>query len=98
MANTSRLRISDTETLPAEITELQAAVDALPSAYQANINAALERVIESTQRRRRILNLVQDALSQLRMDLKYLIFDLDATRRERDEFKRQLEESGPSPE
>ena len=38
-------------------------------------------------RRRRILNLVQEALSQLRLDMKYLVFDLEATRRERDALK-----------
>jgi hypothetical protein len=96
MAQSPRLRISDTETLPVELAELQAAIAALPNAYQATLQGPLDRVVESTQRRRRILNLVQDALSQLRMDLKYLIFDLDATRRERDEFKRQLEDSGSS--
>jgi len=48
-------------------------------------------VVESTKRRRRILTLVQEALSQLRLDMKYLVFDLEATRRERDEFRRNLE-------
>jgi hypothetical protein len=51
------------------------------------------RVLESTRRRRRILTLVQDALSQLRLDMKYLMFDLEATRRERDEYRRKLEEA-----
>ena len=45
------------------------------------------------RRRRRILTLVQDALGQLRLDMKYLMFDLEATRRERDEYRRQSEES-----
>jgi len=43
--------------------------------------------VEYTRRRRRILNLIQEALSQLRMDMKYLMFDLEATRRERDSYK-----------
>lgn len=30
---------------------------------------------------------------QLRLDMKYLMFDLEATRRERDEFRRKLEEA-----
>ena len=49
--------------------------------------------MESATRRRRILGLVQDALSQLRLDMKYLMFDLEATRRERDDYRRQLEEA-----
>ena len=44
------------------------------------------------KRRRRILNLVQDALAQLRLDMKYLVFDLEATRRERDDARHELEE------
>jgi hypothetical protein len=36
---------------------------------------------------------VQDALSQLRLDMKYLMFDLEATRRERDELRRKTEET-----
>jgi hypothetical protein len=34
--------------------------------------------------------LIQEALSQLRMDMKYLMFDLEATRRERDDYKNAL--------
>ena len=53
----------------------------------------MTRVLESTRRRRRILGLVQDALTQVRLDMKYMMFDLEATRRERDEFRRKLPEA-----
>ena len=53
------------------------------------------RVVDSTKRRRRILNLVQEALSQLRLDMKYLVFDLEATRRERDELRGTSGEDRP---
>lgn len=42
------------------------------------------KIKEAHQRRRRIIELIQGALQQLRLDMKYLIFDLEATRRERD--------------
>jgi hypothetical protein len=51
-------------------------------------------VAESVRRRRRILNLVQEALSQLRLDIKYLMFDLENTRKERDELQARTEEEG----
>ena len=35
-------------------------------------------------RRKRILNLVQEAIAQLRVDIKYLMFDLECTKNERD--------------
>lgn len=78
--------------LPADVVDLIAAVDKLPESHRQALEQAFSRVIESTRRRRRILALVQDALSQLRLDMKYLMFDLEATRRERDDFRRQAEE------
>ena len=62
--------------------------------HRADLEFCAERIVEFTQRRRRILNLVQDALGQLRLDMKYLMFDLDATRRERDQYKKSLDEGG----
>ena len=77
--------------VPKEIAKLVAAIDALPAESRAQISPIMDRVVENTKRRRRILNLVQEALSQLRLDMKYLMFDLEATRRERDDYRRQLE-------
>ena len=77
--------------LPRDIIDLAVAVSNLPDEYRKRLEPSFARVIDSTKRRRRILSLVQDALSQLRLDMKYLVFDLEATRRERDEFRRQLD-------
>lgn len=79
---------------PIELQELVKAVNALPTRYRDAVLPSVQRVVECSTRRRRILNLVQEALSQLRLDMKYLIFDLEATRRERDEYKEQLEKDG----
>lgn len=76
-----------TDVLPADVAALSAAVAALPAQY-ANVKALMGRVEDSSRRRRRILELVQEALQQLRLDMKYLVFDLEATRRERDELQR----------
>jgi hypothetical protein len=79
---------------PVELQEMAAAIASLPARYQDLVAPALARVVECSTRRRRILNLVQEALSQLRLDMKYLIFDLEATRRERDQYKEMLEQDG----
>jgi hypothetical protein len=92
MAHTHRVSATPTEELPADILRLAAVIRALPDDVSGDVIPVLERVIESTKRRRRILTLVQDALSQLRLDMKYLMFDLEATRRERDEFHAKLQE------
>jgi hypothetical protein len=77
--------------IPNEILDLVSALAGLPAEYSAKVHPLLTRVVESTKRRRRILSLVQDALGQLRLDMKYLVFDLEATRRERDGYRKQLE-------
>jgi hypothetical protein len=92
MPHPSRVSPASTDELPADIQRLAAAVRSLPDDVSHDVIPALERVIESTKRRRRILTLVQDALSQLRLDMKYLVFDLEATRRERDEYHAKLQE------
>ena len=79
------------EDVPADVRQLAEFIHGLPENYSEQILPVLDRVLESTKRRRRILTLVQDALGQLRLDMKYLMFDLEATRRERDEYKAKLE-------
>lgn len=57
---------------------------------QLELRAAKLEVIALKQKhenRNRILSVVRDMISQLRLDMKYLMFDLEATRRERDHFK-----------
>jgi hypothetical protein len=81
------------EELPREILDLAEVIQQLPLESRSRVEPLLSRVIDSTRRRRRILSLVQDALGQLRLDMKYLAFDLEATRRERDEFRRKWEEA-----
>lgn len=92
MADTQRVSSTPAEELPADILRLAAAIHSLPELYSRDLLPALERVVESTKRRRRILSMVQDALSQLRLDMKYLMFDVEATRRERDELQLRLQE------
>ena len=81
-----------TEQVPADLQKLSVAVSTLPEQYATQLAPLVDAAIESTKRRRRILTLVQDALSQLRLDMKYLMFDLEATRRERDDYRYKLDE------
>ena len=78
---------SDPDQLPIDLNDLISAIQSLPEQHRNELIQPPNRVVEYTKRRRRILNLIQEALSQLRMDMKYLMFDLEATRRERDDFK-----------
>lgn len=70
----------------------------LPAQQLAEVQGAWGRVCKRAQdanerqeRRDKILGLVQEALVQLRLDMKYLCFDLEATKRERDELQRRID-------
>lgn len=89
--NKTAAKGTDNEQLPIDLNDLISAVASLPEEHRNMLQQPLNRVVEYTKRRRRILNLIQEALSQLRMDMKYLMFDLEATRRERDAYKDDFE-------
>ena len=91
MNATFRFRPDQIDELPEDMQQLSKAIAELPAAEREPLDTIFQRVAASTRRRRRILSLVQEALSQLRLDMKYLVFDLEATRRERDRFRRELD-------
>jgi hypothetical protein len=79
--------------LPRELVDLGKRIAALPEEHYRELEQSYVQVVDCVRRRRRILELVQEALSQLRLDIKYLMFDLDVTRKERDELRAQLDHS-----
>ena len=91
MSTAPRNTPTHSDELPKDVVQLGQLIAALPTEHRAQIEPVLARVVESTRRRRRILSLVQEALSQLRLDMKYLVFDLEATRRERDSYREATE-------
>ena len=92
MTISSRLPDNPPDELPRELIDMARVIAALPPGYQSQLETAYVRVVDAVRRRRRILSLVQEALSQLRLDIKYLMFDLEMTRKERDELRERLGE------
>ncbi len=68
------------------LNEMVGQIDALPEVEQE----ALRELVAETQVRRESLqanfDLIRERVSDLQMQVKYLTFDLEATRRERDEL------------
>jgi len=95
MTNHKRIPDPNADQLPSELIELGQVISKIELDDRRHLDIAFERVAESVRRRRRILNLVQEALAQLRLDVKYLMFDLEITRKERDELRAQMEEEDP---
>ncbi len=92
MSIQSRLPDNLPDELPRELIDLARTIASLPPNHQTQLETAYIRVVDAVRRRRRILALVQEALSQLRLDIKYLMFDLEMTRKERDELRERLGE------
>lgn len=92
-------KTEDVDRLRRDLAELGQWLESAPESVRAKATPILERIVQDTQRRRKLLLSIQESLSQLRLDMKYLVFDLEATRRERDCLRRQLEgESGETGE
>ncbi len=90
MTSQSRIPEIISQELPRELIDLARNIAALPEDQQLELEVTYNQVVESVRRRRRILALVQEALSQLRLDIKYMMFDLEMTRKERDELRESL--------
>lgn len=71
-------------TIPDAIVNLMKIIHTeLPDEHRLKLSSALDLVIEDACLRRRSLATAQECLGQLRLDMKYLMFDLEATRREK---------------
>ncbi|MDR2642693.1 MAG: transcriptional regulator [Planctomycetaceae bacterium] len=68
-----------------DLSELLGLVDVLPVESRSNFYNVINRLVNGVEHRQQILTVLHESLAQMSLDLKYLIFDLEATRRERDE-------------
>lgn len=77
--------------VPQDLVELRTHLEKLPLHYQERLLSLCDRVGHFTRLQARLVRIAQDAVDQLQLDVKYLLFDLEATRRERDELREILE-------
>ncbi len=78
--------------VPAELVELRGFLDRLPQPFRDKLVPLCERVGHHTRLQGKLVRIAQDAVDALHLDVKYLLFDLEATRRERDELRHILDE------
>jgi len=78
--------------IPAELVELRHHLDRLPLPLREKLVPLCERASHFTRLQSKLVRIAQDAVDQLHLDTKYLLFDLEATRRERDELRRLLDQ------
>lgn len=75
---------------PAELVALKDRIRALPAEVRAELEPVVDEALEQARFRSRVLTVARDALERLRHDLELTRFDLDATKREREQLRRLL--------
>lgn len=61
---------------------LMGEISTLPASERAKLEKLAEQTNERHQKMKKTVNNLQDSLDYLRVSIKYLVFDLEATRRE----------------
>jgi hypothetical protein len=80
------------EEVPQELLELRIRVELLPELMRQKLLPLCDKLQQVSRLQTRMVRIAQDAVDQLQFDVKYLLFDLEATRRERDAYRKRLEE------
>jgi BMFP domain-containing protein YqiC len=71
--------------------DLLAQIDSLPESERSVLQQVAEETRSRHDRMKKTINELQDSLDYLRLSIKYLVFDLEATRRENQYLRKLLE-------
>jgi hypothetical protein len=92
---TESVRLSCTKNqIPSELIQLQQLTDQLPRGLRDAMKPLCDRMVHFVRLQGRLVRIAQEAVEQLQLDVKYLQFDLEATRRERDVLREAMGEAG----
>ena len=76
-----------------KLAELMGEISTLPPGERAKLERLADETRSRHERLRQTVNGLQESLDYLRLSIKYLVFDLEATRRENHYLRRMLEET-----
>ena len=76
-----------------KLAELMGEISTLPPAERAKLQKVADEARERHERLTKTVGNLQESLDYLRLSIKYLVFDLEATRRENGYLRRMLEET-----
>ena len=84
------------ETFQKKLAELVAEIGTLPESERAKLEVLAEETRQRHQKLRQTVNNLQESIDFLRLSIKYLLFDLEATRRENTQLRKLLDSDGGS--
>lgn len=76
-----------------KLAELMGEISALPASQREKLAKLADETRERHERLKKTFNSLQESLDYLRLSIKYLVFDLEATRRENSTLRKMLETS-----
>lgn len=86
----------DEATFQKKLAELIAQIETLPEAERERLRELAAETQQRHEQIKRSVRSLQESIDFLRLGLKYLLFDLEATRRENMQLRRMLEaDQGP---
>jgi len=87
----------DENTFQRKLEELVREIESLPASERAQLETLAEETKQRHAKLKQTVSGLQDSIDYLRLSIKYLLFDLEATRRENGYLRKMLEEdSGQS--
>jgi chromosome segregation ATPase len=81
----------DETTFQKKLGELMGEISTLPATERSKLECLAKETQERHQQLRKSIHSLQDSLDWLRLSVKYLVFDLEATRRENNYLRQMLE-------
>ena len=86
----------DEATFQKKLGELVSQIDSLPEPDRAKLTLLAEETKQRHQELKKTVSGLQESIDFLRLSIKYLLFDLEATRRENGYLRKMLEEQAGS--
>jgi len=75
-----------------KLSELMSEISTLPKTEREKLESMAKQTKERHQKLKKTVGDLQESLDYLRLSIKYLVFDLEATRRENRYLRKMLEE------
>ncbi len=82
----------DEKTFQQKLAELMGEISTLPRGEREKLEKLAEKTKERHSQLRKTVTDLQESLDYLRLSIKYLMFDLEATRRENSYLRKMLEQ------
>jgi septal ring factor EnvC (AmiA/AmiB activator) len=83
----------DETTFQNKLAELMGEISTLPAAERTRLESLAKETQERHTQLKKSINSLQESLDWLRLSVKYMVFDLEATRRENAYLRKMLEKS-----